>query len=1465
MIEDRETAASTQPKSATNGFTEPVQRWFTSRFSTCTTAQEQAWPLIREGHNVLVVAPTGSGKTLAAFLSAIDQLSANDRTRKGVKVLYISPLKALGTDVAKNLEEPLAGIAEECQREGRPVPDIRIAVRSGDSTAQQRRAIAAHPPDILVTTPESLYLMLTSKVAKVLRTVTTVIVDEVHALAGTKRGAHLALSLERLDLLLKQPAQRIGLSATVRPQEHVARFLSGTHPVTVVNTDERARLDLRVVSPEPYEPGDNAPHRDDTASAWPAIQHDVLDRILEHRTTLVFVNSRGVAERFTAQLNDLYAARIGQTSSANRNGSDNPREPAHRRSSYGSTTMLVGSHDDRHDIAMAHHGSVSKERRKQIEDRLKSGDLRCVVATSSLELGIDMGSIDLVIQIAPPQSVSSGLQRAGRADHTVGGTSHMLIYPVTAGEIGETACAAELMNSGNIETIHMPVNPLDVLAQHTIAAASITALNADDWYEVVCKAAPFANLDRGVFDDVLGMISGTYDAEEFSAFPPSLIWDRSTGMLSGRSGAQRLAVTSGGTIPDRGMYTVVLPEGEAGSGMRRVGELDEEMVYESRVGDIITLGTSTWKISEITHDRVVVTPAPGRSARLPFWHGDSAGRAYATSLTLGEWTALVGAGLTGNVAANTDTAIDVHTAFCPSILSQLQRDGLDERSIRRLAQHLSQQRNATGVIPDATHIVVERMQDEEGDWTVVIHSIFGRRVNEPWALALNARLQQQYGFTGHVFAVDDGIVVRLPEGDGSIDIARLLQFDDLDELQHLVRTQVADSVLFAARFREIAARSLFMPRMRPGRRVPLWQQRLRAAQLLAAARMYHNFPLLLETTRECLQDVYDLPGLCEVMSRVQSGAITVSTATVHTASPMASRILFAFTGSVMYQYDVPQAERAATMLSIDEDALERLLGSNDYSTLLDAQSIDETVAQLAERTFWNELRDDDNTSRIHRYTLTHGPFTAHMLATDLTVDAETAVRELDRLARRGEVVTGTFDSRMDAGVPQWIGRDVLRRIRTRALRRARHAIRPVDTASFQRMIFEYQGVAAVGGEPYAGTEGVARVVEQLQGIALPMSVWDRDVLPARVRDYTPAMLDELIAAARVVWVAQSTTAASAPRVAFYPDDSTQLQRVRERIQPVIDSALHAEDTASCTVQQAIVRALANGGAYPSSLLERTARGIWQPGAEWSVDETTGELQEPVWSHTAFSQAVTALVNSGVITGTSLAAVRNRGGTLTVQGLWSLVPEPATTATLEQLLIDTVSLLLDRYGVIAQPIVQQEGIEGGFSALLPVLRRMEEHGTLVRGVFVEEFGAAQFATHHVVDRLRDVAAQERSTATVAVATLDPASLAGSIVRWPDACGNGQRPMRKSGAFTVMRGGKPILFANCHTGVLVTFTDVESLLTPALRELVYTLRRHSGACVIFRTCNGESVDIGTPIFHALRSADFVRVPQGVKLYR
>lgn len=1008
-------------------FSTPVREWFRATFSAPTATQEGAWESIRNGNNTLIIAPTGSGKTLAAFLWALDALHREHKagTAGGTRILYISPLKALGADVERNLRAPLTGITR-LSGNNTGEPSINVGVRSGDTPARERRQLISNPPDILITTPESLYLMLTSAARNTLTGVTTVIVDEIHNLAATKRGAHLAVSLERLDALLEKPAQRIGLSATVENPEAVARFLGGIQPVTIMSRPVAKEWDLRLSVPVPdmaalggandygqglyapseyahseYAPSEvpggggsasagspqgtaqpassavntpaNAPYTledaigvfpgqetkqetgqatgqvnparqdDNTApkntltipeeslcetadsehpetSIWPRVQERIVDHIENNRSTIVFVNSRGLAEKLTAALNDIHLRRV-----LAKQGID----PEDYAAGICDITEVPP-------LARAHHGSVSKEQRTLIEEALKGGILRCVVATSSLELGIDMGHVDLVIQVAAPSSVASALQRVGRAGHRVGEISRGFFYPKHRGDLLGATVTLAGMRSGTLEPLVIPTNPLDVLAQQTVAACALGPISVDSWYEALRRSAPYAELPRALFDSVLEMLAGRYPSDEFAELRPRIIWDRTpteeapSGSIEGRPGAQRLAVTSGGTIPDRGLFPVYLVSGDEERGPKRVGELDEEMVYESRAGEVITLGASSWRIEEITHDAVRVSPAPGQPARLPFWHGDRMGRPYALGVQMGAFT-------------RTLSSLDATDSAAAR--QQLEQLGLDTWAVDNLLAYLREQRESTGAVPSDTRMIVERHRDELGDWRVVLHSPLGYGVHAPWALAVRARIEERYGVDASVMASDDGLILRLPAMEDVPPGADLFLFDP-DELEAIVTERVGDSALFASRFRENAARALLLPRRNPGKRTPLWQQRQRAAQLLDVARKYPDFPVLLETARECLQDVYDVPALVQVHRSLQSRAVSMLEVETNDPSPFARTLLFEYVAEHLYDGDAPAAERRAAALSLDPALLAELLGSSGLRDLLDPAVLVQTQQRL---------------------------------------------------------------------------------------------------------------------------------------------------------------------------------------------------------------------------------------------------------------------------------------------------------------------------------------------------------------------------------------------------------------------------------------------------------------------------------------------------------------------------------------
>ncbi|QKJ87114.1 ATP-dependent helicase [Paramixta manurensis] len=1542
-------------------FTTATQRWFASAFAGATAVQQQAWQAIDSGQHCLVIAPTGSGKTLAAFLHAIDALfteraQQTDKHRKAsaTRILYISPVKALAADVQRNLRLPLEGVYVERKKLGEPEIEIRVGMRSGDTTPSERGKLLRRPPDILITTPESLFLMLTSKARTTLSGVTTVIIDEVHAVAGGKRGSHLALSLERLDRLLPQPAQRIGLSATVRPVERVANFLGGVQPTQVVNPPSERKLQLKVAVP--VEDMTDLSGRFDqpdsktassTGSIWPSIEADILAQVLARRATIIFANSRGLAEKLTARLNERYAQQ--------QNDTPGPATPqVHYLSSNGSTEKR--SEGLPAELARSHHGSVSKEQRLQIESALKNGELRCVVATSSLELGIDMGLVDLVIQVGAPPSVASALQRVGRAGHQVGGISSGIVYPRTRRDLVDACVTVHSMRTGDLEAIEPPHNPLDILAQQTVAAVSIEPLQIEDWFATVRRSDPFRSLPRSVFDATLDMLSGKYPSDDFASFRPRLVWDRNSGMLTARPGAQHLAVTSGGTIPDRGLFSVMLPEGEEQSGSRRVGELDEEMVYESRVNDIITLGASSWRIQQITHDQVIVIPAPGRSARLPFWHGEGPGRAASLGETIGAFLRETEAALEDSLAREKQ-------------ITQWQQDGLDRAAVNNLLTLVKEQRESTGLLPTDRTLLIERCRDESGDWRVILHSPYGQRVHAPWALAVAERIRRHMGLDPAVVSSDDGIVARFPDSERQVPGAELFLFEP-EPLQQTVADAVGGSALFAARFRECAARALLLPRRNPGKRSPLWQQRLRAGQLLEVAREYQDFPILLETARECLQDVYDLPALHHLMSRIQRDEVQFAEVTTETPSPFAAPLLFGYVAEFMYASDAPLAERRASLLALDSKLLSDLVGQVDMAGLLD-ETVIERVGQELQRTapnyrvstienvvdllrelgplsseqiaarldaeqphLINELTTLENAQRIFqlnlsgevrwaviedaarlrdalgirlpkkvpdaflvpvahplrdlvsRYARTHTPFSTLQLARHLGLGSHLVEQELERLREQGKVLHGDFGLpptlvETDGEHPspegkQWVAEEVFRRLRVRSLQAARNATRPVAQTAYVTLLLERHGVlneTAHRDSPtigaYQGVNGVARVIEQLAGVPLPASLWEAQILPARVRDYQPAMLDELLSSGEAIWTGHK---ASGHR------DGLISLHLSEFAAETLPLRLDNPSAELSVLQQAILSQLASGGGWFIRQLYAQSNPQGEPG------ELTAALWDLVWDGYVTSDtwaAVRMLTSSTPQRARAARPLRTRRGRYSptgyhrpastvatgpgmhaMPGRWSLVPhDPADPAPRA---LAWVENMLDRYGVITRGAAVNEQVPGGFPALQPVLRSMEDAGKLLRGRFVDGLGAAQFADNLTIDRLRIVADKPaKQPAFVALAALDPANPFGTILNWPNSLA-GNRPTRRHGAWVVIGQGSLLLYLAQGGKDLLSFKAMdETWLPEACRALGDALKREKHLSFTLETVDGQPVG-SSALVYALREAGFSRVPKGYSWY-
>jgi ATP-dependent Lhr-like helicase len=1385
-------------------FSQPVRDWFERTFDAPTPAQEQGWPAIASGKHTLIQAPTGSGKTLAAFLWALDQAQPG----QGTQVLYVSPLKALNYDVERNLRGPLAGIGSK----------LSVAVRTGDTPAKERAAMLKHPPDILITTPESLFLMLTSRARETLRNVRFVIVDEVHAVAGSKRGAHLALSLERLERLTAEQFQRIGLSATQRPMEEIGRFVSGDRPIELVDAGRAKRLDLRVVVPleDMREPGEGS-------SIWPSIYPALLELVQEHRSTILFVNNRRLAERLALRLNEL----------------------AER------------------EIARAHHGSLAREQRVEVEELLKKGEIPVLVATSSLELGIDMGAVDLVIQVESPKSVARGLQRIGRSGHRLDEPSKGRIFPKFRADLLESAVVVQRMREGLIEETQIPRNPLDVLAQQIVAVCAEEEIAVDELFELVKRAYPFRDLSRQQLENVLDMLAGRYPSEEFSELRPRITWDRVRGVVRGREGARRLAVTNAGTIPDRGLFGVHLVNGGG-----RVGELDEEMVYEARAGQTFLLGASTWRIEEITRDRVLVSPAPGIPGTVPFWKGEGVGRPYELGDAIGK-------------AARELVALDDERAR-----ARLRGEhALDERAAENLLVYLREQEAATGALPSDRTVVVERFRDEIGDWRLCVLTPFGGRVHAPWSLALAARLRESLGLEVNAIWSDDGIALHLPDAESPPPLDDVLIAPE--ELEDLVIAEVGGTALFGARFRENAARALLIPRRRPGQRTPLWQQRLKAQGLLQVARRYADFPVVLETYRECLQDVFDLPALKSLLAALQERRIDLVEVETPSASPYASSLLFDYVATYMYEDDTPLAERRAQALALDRDLLKELLGQEELRDLIDPRALEQVERELRgsphsvdqlhdlllrrgdlrageyDESLADELENERRALRIRiggeprliaaedvgryrdaagamppaglpdayleggddplgwilrRFARGRGPFTTAEAAARYGLSLEDAEEKLAALGLvRGELRPGGTER-------EWSDPDVLRRLRRASLAALRKEIEPAEPAALGRFLPAWQGLDR--------RATLREALVPLQGMSLPVALWESDVLPRRVPRYEPAQLDQLTASGEVVWVG-----AGLERVAVYfREDAPALGRPAAL--PAAESMEHDR----------VREALRTGALFWFDLLRETGLesealmpALWD--LVWA-GEVTNDAWQPLRAQRRFATPRQDRRPRRFSRQRADAITARQGRWSSTAGLFPGEPDPRTLA----------ELLLERQGIVTRDGVRAEGIPGGYAPVYRELRRLEILGTCRRGYFVEGLGGAQFALPGAVERLRDRTSDET---TLVLAAADPAQPFGAALSWPKRAG--ARAARVAGAYVVLLDGSPALFVERGGRSLVPLRDPdEGWLREALAALVENMPRMRLKRLAVERFDGRAVG-ETKIMPLLLEAGFLAGPR------
>jgi ATP-dependent Lhr-like helicase len=1451
-------------------FGQATREWFAHTFAAPTRVQAEGWPHLAAGDNALLLAPTGSGKTLAAFLASLDRLTRLPADAEpGVRVLYISPLKALVYDIERNLRAPLIGIGNAATRLGAPLRPIRVDIRTGDTTQKERRQQLKNPGEVLVTTPESLYLLLGSQARETLRTVQTVILDEIHVLAASKRGSHLALSLERLAHLTDEDPQRIGLSATQRPLDTIARFLGGDRPVAIVDTSEPPRIDLQIVVPvedmdrpitteahvgsggdgQRQEIGGNraAPQAQTVEKTvqkgiWPSIYPRILDLIRSHRSTIVFTNSRVLCERMAARLNEL----AGE------------------------------------DLVRAHHGSISHAQRAVVEEMLKQGKLPAIIATSSLELGIDMGAVDLVVLVESPGAVSRGLQRIGRAGHGVGETSEGKIFPKFKGDLVEAAVVANRMIEGNIERTKVPRNCLDVLAQQIVAMCAMDPWPVAELTAVVRRANPYADLSDAQLVGVLDMLSGRYPSDSFADLSPRLNWNRTTDILEGRRGAKTLSLLNGGTIPDRGLFTVFLAD-EKGP---RLGELDEEMVYESRPGDAIILGASTWKVQEITRDKVFVTPAPGEPGRLPFWHGDRPGRPVDLGRALGAFVREV-------AALPPDEAVD----------QVMERAPLDRFAATNLVSYVGEQRELTEQVPSDRTLVIERFRDELGDWRVCILSPFGTRVHAPWAMAMEALLTARSGFDVQTLWTDDGIALRFADVDDLPDLADL--FFDADEVEELVVEQLGRSALFAARFRENAARSLLMPRRSFKGRSPLWQQRLKAQQLQAVASSFPAFPIILETYRECLQDIFDLPALKELLRSIQRREIVLHEVETRSASPFARSLVFAYVAAYMYDGDAPLAERKAHALALDRNLLRDLLGQEELRELLEPDALTDVEAELQwltpERAARHhdalhdllrrlgDLSTDELQARaaepikdwlieleatrrilpvriagidrwiavedaaryrdalgiplppglpavfleevdnpldglIGRYARTHGPFTVEPLAARYGLPKGAVLAVLTAMESRDQVLRGGLTPNGQG--EEWCDAEVMRRLRRRSLALLRKEVAPVEPETYARFLVGWHGV----GSKRRGESRLQDVLDQLEGLPLPFSTLETTVLPSRVADYTPLMLDQLGMTGQVVWLGRGALGAKDGRIALYRRENVGLL-VDE---PEVDEDFFAQDP----LRRALLDHLNDRGACFLVELQLAA------GDGASLTDVTRALWDLVWAGWITNDTFLPL------RGLSVRARKGSGRRARAQtagGRWSSVkfligraPAPTERAHARAL------LLLDRHGVASSKAAQAESLPGGFSAVYPVFKAMEEAGKVRRGWFVDTLGGAQFALPGAVDRLRGFRTPTRDVAILAAT--DPANPYGAVLPWPE--GIDPVPRRDAGALLVLVSGEPFLYVAKGGKAVQTFGDLD-----ALESVVEAFKAHP----LKRTLRIERIDGEPTLSHPLRetftSAGFV----------
>ena len=1396
--------------------------WFRETFGEPTPAQELAWPALARGESALVVAPTGSGKTLAAFLVFLDRLAREpEREREGVRVLYVTPLKALGNDIHRNLEVPLEGMSRIAERLGQASPGITMGIRSGDTPQRDRTRMTKTPPDIMITTPESLFLMLTSeRASKTLASVDAVIVDEVHALAPNKRGAHLALSLERLAWLTGRPIQRIGLSATVRPAERVAAWLAGQErgeprPIQVLDSGGRKEIDLTIASPvDDFRelPGE---------SVWPSVFDQLHELVRDHKSTLIFVNNRRLAERSARQINE----RAGE------------------------------------EIARVHHGSLSREKRYEVEEMLKSGQLPALVSTSSMELGIDIGSIDLVVQIESPKSVTAGLQRVGRAGHLVGEVATGRIIPKYRPDLVDAAAVARGMLRREIETTEVPEGCLDILAQQIAGTVSVADWNEKQLLELAKGAYPFRELDHGRFEAVLGMLSGKYPAARFGELRPRVVWNRSNGEVRARPGTRMLAVTNAGAIPDRGYFRVI----HAGTGAR-LGELDEQFVFEARPGDSFLLGSAVWRIEHIGRDEVLVNDAPGAMPTLPFWEGDIAGRPYEQGVRFGEFLT--------EASARLDDA---------DVESWLREEcALDERAASNLRTFLAEQRDAAGELPTHRRVLIEEFDDELGDRRVVVHSPFGSRVHHAWMLVVRARIRDAENLDVESLAHDDGFMLRLPGRDSPAPLDLITRLPDDEELDELLLRELQISPIFGALFRECAARALLLPRRMPDKRTPMWLQRIRAQDLMQLVKRYGEFPILLEAYREAWDDLLRVRDFRKVADGLRTGEIAVHHFASDIPSPFAMHFLFDYMMENRYVGDYPRAEWRTQLLAVDRDLLSRVVRPDALRDLLDEGAIqrveallqrmddrsrprtpdeladalvalgdlsdEEVRARVGPR--WRELADalvEDGRAVMveiageQRWvTADHADEYRRMAAGESEAIASILRRHL---AGRGPVTAGELASRYGLREPdvadalmglgadvssgefrpsgsgrEWVDTDNLKRIHRETLQVLRKEIQPVDPERFADLLLSR---AAETPPTEAGTR---LVLDRLAGLPAPAASLIPEVLATRFRGRDVTHVESLVRSGEYLW-----QGLPGRRVALFPRHRVE-RLLRRPTEVTGDFALAVEDT------------LSKRGA---SFLAEIARDSGLP----EPDALKG-LFELAWAGRVTNDALTGIEEPGRRKARRGTRAERMGEShrVPMYGRWSLIPSPVEDA--EDAAEAWAERLLSGYGVVAKEIASAAEAPVPWPLLVDALTTMEAQGRIRRGYFVRALSGIQFAEPAAVEQLRS----EPRTGFRLVAVPDPANPYGAIL--PVAAEAPYRPSRIPGSWLVVRNGVPVLAVEGWGRRLVPLAKegIEDALEK-LRDLA--IKRSAGRLAVESW--GEEPVIGSPGEDLLAEAGFSAGPR------